>query len=174
MKIKSFFLTGLLVLLSACGQSEYELEQLVPEEYHKILYVKDSGKQEITLYDTEDSSNYTFSIIKAGSDPTLTASANICVLTQDELDESYSQPEGVNYRVIDAAAYELETTYVDFASSECYKLVNVTLNPQKVKNDIQTDLTATWVLPLYISSVNDSIDSERNELLLQMTVYGME
>ena len=29
------------LLLTACDESKYELENLVPEEYHKVLYTKD-------------------------------------------------------------------------------------------------------------------------------------
>lgn len=38
-------------MLAACSESKYDIDQLVPEEYHKILYVNNSGKQEVTLYD---------------------------------------------------------------------------------------------------------------------------
>lgn len=27
------------LLLTACDESKYELENLVPEEYHKVLYI---------------------------------------------------------------------------------------------------------------------------------------
>lgn len=41
------------LLLTACDESKYELENLVPEEYHKVLYINKSGTQELTLYNTE-------------------------------------------------------------------------------------------------------------------------
>lgn len=40
------------LLLTACDESKYELENLVPEEYHKVLYINKSGTQELTLYNT--------------------------------------------------------------------------------------------------------------------------
>lgn len=33
------------LLLTACDESKYELENLVPEEYHKVLYINKSGTQ---------------------------------------------------------------------------------------------------------------------------------
>mgnify|MGYP006932186098 CR=1 FL=1 len=42
MKIRTILLMGGLVLLGACSESKYDLDQLVPEEYHKILYVNNS------------------------------------------------------------------------------------------------------------------------------------
>ena len=74
MKIRTILLMGGLVLLGACSESKYDLDQLVPEEYHKILYVNNSGKQDFTLYDTDEDNKYVLSVIKSGSDPSLTAS----------------------------------------------------------------------------------------------------
>ena len=66
MKIRNtLLLAGSLLLLGACDESKYDLDSLVPEQYHKILYVNNSGKQEVTLYDTGESYAYTFSIFKS-------------------------------------------------------------------------------------------------------------
>ena len=44
MKIKNtLLLAGSLFLLAACAESKYDLESLVPDQYHKILYVNNSG-----------------------------------------------------------------------------------------------------------------------------------
>ena len=86
MKIKNIWLAGGLLLLVACNESEYDLENLVPAEYHKILYVNNSGKQELTLFDTEEDNTYSFSVFKAGSDPYQTASVDVNVLSQEEVE----------------------------------------------------------------------------------------
>lgn len=119
---------GGLVLLGACSESKYDLDQLVPEEYHKILYVNNSGKQDLTLYDTDEDNKYTLSVVKSGSDPSLTASVKVSVLTQAELDEEYSEPEGTNYKLIGENCYSLDATTLDFSSADRYKLVNIFLN----------------------------------------------
>ena len=36
------------LLLTACDESKYELENLVPEEYHKVLYINKSGTQAVS------------------------------------------------------------------------------------------------------------------------------
>ena len=66
MKINMILLAGCLISLGACDESKYDLEQLVPEQYHKILRVNNGGKQELTLYDTNDDFVYTFSVVKTG------------------------------------------------------------------------------------------------------------
>lgn len=51
------------LLLTACDESKYELENLVPEEYHKVLYINKSGTQELT-YNTGELNTYAFSVYK--------------------------------------------------------------------------------------------------------------
>ena len=84
------------LLLTACDESKYELENLVPEEYHKVLYINKSGTQELTLYNTGELNTYAFSVYKGGSDPSLTASGEIAVHSQEEVDVLY----GTDYRII--------------------------------------------------------------------------
>lgn len=168
MKIRTILLAGGLITLGACSESEYELQNLVPEEYHKILYINNSGKQEVTLYDTELDNTYALSVFKAGSDPNLTASVSIGVLTQAEVDSKYSTPEGIDYRVIAADCYSLDAATLDFASTDRYKMVNISLTPQRVKALIETEPAATWVLPLHLVSQSDSINAEKDELFLKI------
>lgn len=170
MKIRNtLLLAGSLLLLGACDESKYDLDSLVPEQYHKILYVNNSGKQEVTLYDTGESYAYTFSIFKSGSEPSLTVSADIYVLTQEELDNEYSDPEAVNYKLIGTDCYSIESTHLDFSATDRYKPVTVSLDPENIKSMITANPDAVWVLPLQVVSENDSVNSEKNELFLQIT-----
>lgn len=170
MKIRNtLLLAASLCLLAACDDSKYDLENLVPQQYHKILYVNNSGKQQVTLYDTGEDYNYTFSVFKSGSDPSLTANADIHVLTQEELDEKYSRPEAVNYKLIATDCYSIAATHLDFSAGDRSKSVSVSLNPENIKTAIAANPDAVWVLPLQVVSENDSINSEKNELFLQIT-----
>lgn len=169
MKIRTILLAGGLVLLGACGESEYELQNLVPDEYHKIMYVNNSGKQEVTLYDTEADNLYTLSVFKAGSDPDQTANVSVSVLTQPQVDSEYSEPEGVNYKVISSDCYSLDASNLVFSVADRYKLVTISLKPQNVKASMETDPSAVWVLPLQLTSDTDSINGEKDELFLQIT-----
>lgn len=164
-----YYLTGCLMLLGACNNSKYDLENLVPQEYHKILYIKDSGKQSMTLYDTNENQNYTLNVVKSGSDLLQTANVNIQVLSQDEVDKSYSEPEAENYKVLTPECFTLDTQELVFASNDLTKSVNISINPDEVKKFIEDNPDAKWVLPFKATSENDSINSEMNELFLQIT-----
>lgn len=166
MKIKVLLLVGCLVFLSACNDSDYDLDKLVPEEYHKIVYVNNSGKQELTLFNTDEDNKYTLSVIKSGSEPNQTASANIHVLTQAELDDKYSIPESINYKPIGEDCYLLQTNKLEFSLTDRYKIVDISLKPQKVKAFIESEPSVLWVLPLRVVSETDSINAERNDMIL--------
>ena len=156
MRKNTICLAGCLILLSACNNSKYDLENLVPQEYHKILYVNNSGKQEMTLYDTGENYTYTLSVIKSGSDP-------------EEVDQLYSTPEAVNYKVLSEESFSLETADLVFTSEDHSKSVNVSVNSTKVKELIESNPDAKWVLPLRVTSQTDSVNAEKNELFLQIT-----
>lgn len=111
------------LLLTACDESKYELENLVPDEYHKVLYINNSGMQDLTLYNTGELNTYAFSVYKGGSDPSLTASVEIAIHSQEEVDALY----GVNYRVIPSDFYSMDTRRLDFASDERSKAVTLSL-----------------------------------------------
>ncbi len=173
MKINMILLAGCLISLGACDESKYDLEQLVPEQYHKILRVNNGGKQELTLYDTNDDFVYTFSVVKTGGQPDQTATADIHVLTQEELDRKYSTPESVNYRKISEDSYSLDVSQVAFSVEDRYKLVHISLNQQSVKASMESEPDATWVLPIQVTSTTDSINAEMNSLFLQINEIVM-
>lgn len=161
-------LAGCLMTLGACEGSEYDLENQIPEKFHKILYLNTSGKQEVTLYNTEEDNQYSFSVVKAGSDLTLEATATIDILTQEEVDSEYSELEGVNYKVISPSAYSFDKSQLYFSATERYKLVNISLKPREVLAALENDPSAVWVLPIQVSSQTDSINANKDQLFLQL------
>lgn len=172
MKIRTILLTGCLISLGACDESKYDLDQLVPERYHKILYLENSGKQDLTLYDTDENNVYTLSVVKAGSQPDLPANADVSVLTQEELDKRSNQ-DGIVYKRISEDSYSLDETHLDFGTSDRYKEVTISLNPQKIKASLESEPDAVWVLPLQVVSASDSVNAEKNEAFLQIKAVVM-
>ena len=138
MKKKYLFLLlgGCLMALFSCDNNESDYQDLFPEEYHKILYIKDSGSVELELSQLSSTPtyNYSFIVCKAGSNPTLEANAHIEVMSQKELDEKYSIPEAVNYKVLPKKTYSLENSELLFTSEELHKYCNVSLHLLLSKN----------------------------------------
>ena len=79
------FLFGLLFVNSSCEETDYQ--KLFPTEVHKILYLKNSGFEDVTIYRDGTVTEYPVTIVKAGSELATTANVQLRVLTQKELDE---------------------------------------------------------------------------------------
>ena len=166
MKKYILYIAAALLSFTGCSESEYELDNLVPGQYHKIMFVKNSGKHNKTLLDIEDDDLTSIAVVKSGSDPSLTADVSIRPLTDAELQSQYSDVEGVDYKELSAECYSLDQTELSFASSDRVKSFNLAIHPQAVKSLMATDNSATWVLPLVVESEKDSVNSTSNEYFI--------
>lgn len=165
--INLFILTGTL-FLSACDGTDFEVNSQIPERFHKILYLDTYGKQTQMLYDTDEPNRYMLSLIKAGSENTATAGADIIVSSQEEIEMDYNQLEGVNYKVISEDCYTIEPKHIELEAEDEYKQITVLIKAEAVKSCIDSDPSAHWVLPLRVVSETDSINANRNFLFLQL------
>ncbi|RHJ83946.1 BT_3987 domain-containing protein [Parabacteroides sp. AM08-6] len=168
MKTKLILAAGALIMLGACDESEYELENLVPEGYHKVMYINNSGEQDLTLYNTGEDNIYKLSVFKGGSEPGLTANAKMGVLSQETVDIDYSGPEGINYKVLGPECYSLDMTDLNFDSNERYKIVNVSIKVPNVEKAMENNPDATCVLPLYLYSETDSVNAYKNTTFIKI------
>lgn len=158
------------LILAACENSDYELENLVPDEYHKVLYINNSGTQDLTLYNTGQANTFAISVFKGGSDPSLTASATIAIHSQEAVDSLYSEHDGANYRIIPDGSYSLDQTQINFTSSEeRYKIVTLSLQTDPIEAAMEANPDVVYVLPLYLYSEQDSVNADKSELFIRMT-----
>ena len=171
MKVKYIGIAGMAALiLAACENSDYELENLVPDEYHKVLYINNSGTQDLTLYNTGQANTFAISVFKGGSDPSLTASATIAIHSQEAVDSLYSEHDGANYRIIPDGSYSLDQTQINFTSSEeRYKIVTLSLQTDPIEAAMEANPDVVYVLPLYLYSEQDSVNADKSELFIRMT-----
>ena len=81
--LKLILILGVCQIVYSCS-NEYSNDKLFPEEYHKILYFKNEGKHIFSWQASENTVEEPLLVIKAGSDPSLTATVNVRALTQQE------------------------------------------------------------------------------------------
>ena len=167
-----------MMAISACDESEYDIPNLFPEEYHKILYILNNGEQDVTLYKTGDDTNFNISVVKAGCEANLEADVHMRVLTQAEVDEQFSEVTGVPYLVIPETAYSMENQDMHFTSEDQYLYLNVSVNPEGVEQFINDQKAADpsnadymkFVLPIQAEGVgaNDSINANKDQVILNI------
>lgn len=155
--------------LNACKDSDFEIESQIPEKFHKVLYLDITGKQSLTLYNTEEDNVYPITLIKGGSKLDATAMADIVVRSQEEIDNDYSKLEGVNYKVVGSDCYSFDLPHIEFGTEDSYKKITISIDAQEVEACMEADPTAHWVLPIDIVSETDSINANKNSLFLQFT-----
>ena len=150
--MKKIFYTALLplsLLPLMQGCAEDDLQDYFPAEYHKILYILESGEQNVTLYNTGELTDYTFSVCKAGSDPSLSANVDIEVMSQSDVDDMYTFNEGVPYQIIPSGSYTIGQSQLSFGASETSKQVSISIDPVQVAAAMEAASADTrWLLPL--------------------------
>lgn len=167
--IYSFLFFGTIMSLNSCKEDSYE--DLIPQKYEKILYLKVNGQQNLALFNDGSKVDYTIAVGKTGSNPAATAQAQLKVMTQAEIDkdEHYT---GNNYTVFSSACYNYKAQPLEFSSSETYKSITVQLIPEKMLEEVQLNENpnAVFVLPFRLSSQTDSVNTEKCDLILKPKV----
>lgn len=153
-----------LLLAAAC--SETDVQELFPENYEKILYIKDGGDKHTTLYVTGQDTRYTVKVCKGGSNPKKAAYARVEVMSQADIDKAYSVPFGEPYKVISADAYTLGDCDVEIGGSQSARDVEVSLKTERIRNLIDSDPQTHWVLPLRLVSATDSVNADNNRYVI--------
>lgn len=172
------FAAGMVSLAAACDESEWEVQNLFPDEYHKILYILDSGEKEVTLYKTGSSAEFTYSVVKAGSEPAETAAANVRILSQEEVDTKYSNILGTPYWVIPDGSYEVKTKELLFGSDDAFTSLSFAINPEAVETFMKQKKAADpaeadymqFVLPVWLEGATaaDSVNKLKNYVLMNI------
>lgn len=167
--IYSFLFLGTIISLNSCKEDSYE--DLIPQKYEKILYLKVNGQQNLTLFNDGSKVDYTIAVGKTGSNPAATAQAQLKVMTQAEIDKD-DHYTGNNYTVFSSNCYIYKAQPLQFSSSDHYKSVTLQLIPEKMLEEIQLNENpnAVFVLPFRLTSQTDSVNTEKSDLILKPKV----
>ena len=153
-----------MVLTTACDN----YDDIVPEKYNKIVSLKEYGEVNMTLYSTGLPTEHSITILKGGADPMLEAHVKLSGMNDVQFSD-YLEETGHSYlRLPDECYYFAETDF-DFGPDERYKVTKVYIDADKVAPLIenQTD-EETYVIPLILTSENDSILSTANNLIFKI------
>ena len=165
--ITSLLLGGVVLANVAC--TDIDEDKYYQQEYHKILYLKTSGEIDATLFQTGQNTDYSITIIKAGSDPSLAANVHFAPMTQTELD-IYCASRGTEYQAMPATCYTLGETDFKFDGNEPYKTTNLVLKTSEIDALLKNNPDIDYVLPFSLTSQQDSINADKNLLILKPSV----
>lgn len=153
-------LAGMLFTNTACEDNKEEFLS----DFSTILYFKQSGETPLTLYKTGETTNYKLTVNKAGSELNSTTEVAISVLDKAALD-IYNLENRTEYELLPNDCYQIDQTAMLFAATDLYKQLGIEFNTDKIHDLINAD-QKSYVLPLQLTSANDSVNSEKNRAFI--------
>jgi len=151
-----------------------QYDDLYSEEYHKILSIKtDNTIQELTLYSTGENAEYSFTVLKGGTNPELSSEATISTMSEGDL-KAYNEKNDLNFALIPEDCYSFSQTDLQFNGKEDrYKTVKVTLKTTAIKSLIASNTDSkAYVLPITLKGRTDKdlVSPDLNMLILKPNV----
>lgn len=165
---KSILYIALLLFTFLQTSCEDNKEQYL-EDYSTILYFRNSGEIEHTIYKTEEMSQYVVSVVKAGSDQNAVTSVDIKIMDEAMLAD-YNAGHGTRYKALPTDCYSIVTGNLSFSSLDLYKEIDMTLHTMPINNIQGEGSAGDYIVPLYLSDSSDMINEGKKYLFIKPEV----
>ncbi|MBP5558668.1 MAG: DUF1735 domain-containing protein [Bacteroidales bacterium] len=157
-----------LLLTASCDRDD-QIE-IFPEEYFKVLYIKDSGERNITMNTAQDSVTEQMLVVKGGAHPEMEAQCRLEVMPAAEAAAQWGFSEG-EFGIIPQDSYKLPES-VSLTEDTPYKYLEVQLYPGKMASAMKEKAASSWILPLRLTSETASINRDNSLVLLTCSVVS--
>lgn len=164
--MKKIILMSLLGFILGSTSCEDNKDEFL-DDYSTVMYIRNSGVQDVTCYITGEDTPYKLSVVKAGHDTQAVSDAKISVMDAAQL-AVYNNENGTDFVLLPTDCYEFaSTTDLTFAPGELYKLVDLNFKPANVKALGE----GNYVLPLALTSSME-VNEAKNVLLIKPTAVA--
>lgn len=173
--MKKIYIGSTLLALMLSGQSCSENYDIYPEEYAKVVMIKDAGENPLSVYSTDDKVGHKFVVMKGGHTEEA-ATATLRAMTSEEF-TTYQAESGKPYAMLPADCYSFsadgQTTsaVINFAPNETYKEVEVFVNADALGTFMETFDGSLYspVVPVVLESSDASVNSYGTESFILPT-----
>ena len=173
--MKKIYIGSTLLALMLSGQSCSENYDIYPEEYAKVVMIKDAGENPLSVYSTDDKVGHKFVVMKGGHTEEA-ATATLRAMTSEEF-TTYQAESGKPYAMLPADCYSFsadgQTTSAEikFAPNETYKGVEVFINADALGTFMETFDGSLYspVVPVVLESSDASVNSYGSESFILPT-----
>ena len=173
--MKKIYIGSTLLALMLSGQSCSENYDIYPEEYAKVVMIKDAGENPLSVYSTDDKVGHKFVVMKGGHTEEA-ATATLRAMTSEEF-TTYQAESGKPYAMLPADCYSFsadgQTTSAEikFAPNETYKEVEVFINADALGTFMETFDGSLYspVVPVVLESSDASGNSYGSESFILPT-----
>jgi len=158
--------------LSSCGDLDGEYASIVPDQYHTILSLKESGVKEVDMSVADGNYTYEIAVLKGGVDKNAVTDVMIETPIQEWVDENYNDKQGTNYKVLPASMYTVTDYHLKIQPGQSGKSAFITFDAERIYAAMQQqeNKDKTLVLPVSIQSAGNQINPDKNTVLLQCSV----
>lgn len=162
------YILMLLPLLSLCSCDWDDKEEIFPEEYFKVIYLKDSGSRDVVMNTAQDAVIEQMLVMKGGAHPEMSAEGKFGVMSASDAALLWGLAEE-SVRIIPDESYALPSPVSLTKEAPC-KSIDVELYPGKMVSAMKKDPDKTWILPLRLESESGSVNKDNCTILLNCTV----
>lgn len=162
----------LALCFASCQNSDYDYDNLFPDEYNTIFGIKnnDSGtaKNLGKVSRTGETSQSTIVILKGGAQPSTVATVKIEKWSDDKISE-YETLMGEKYKLLPANAYSLNSDEFEFGADDRAKDLVITFYNNKVVECINANGEYTYLLPLRLVS-DKTVNERQAEIVIPISL----
>ena len=139
------------------------------DDYSTILYFRDSGEIEYSIYKTEEKADYAISVVKAGSDKRSVTAVEMKLMDESLLTD-YNEGHGTHYKILPSGCYSIETGQLAFNTTDMYKRINLSFYTKAVDALQGEEDSDNYVVPLILCNSDDSINVEKKYVFVKPEV----
>ena len=156
------------LLGTACDNSEYDLQTLVPDNYHAVINVQDDVDEAARIFDTGRSENINFTILRGGSDSSIAIEAQAVTMTQEALSQL-----GSDYVLLPSECYSLDGA-ISIPAGKGSDKITVSFSAEQLKTirEMNEALSApkVYCLALNLVSENAAVFGDKGYIVRRLDV----
>ncbi|MBR6001462.1 MAG: DUF1735 domain-containing protein [Bacteroidales bacterium] len=168
--MKKYLCILILPLLVAVSCKWDDPDKLFPEEYNKVIYLKDAGEREVAMNTAQETVVEQMLVVKGGAHPEMAADCRFDVMSLADAAIQYGFSED-EISIIPEDSYKLPES-VFLTQDSPYKTIEVELYPNKMAVPMRMNPEKTWILPLKLASDSGSINKDNCLVLLTCSVVS--
>ncbi len=151
--------------LAACDNSDFELDNLIPDKYKRVVCIQNEQKADLELFDVGLALDTEITILRSGGDPSLDAATALATMSEEELTEF-----NADYKLLDPSYYTVPAD-IDFASEERYKNVKISFTSEAIKEMKENNNDGTYYMALKLQQKGETtVDTDKYYILRRIVV----
>lgn len=157
-------------LMTSCHDID-DYESIVPEQYHTILSLKESGVKDVAMSVADGSYCYELAVLKGGVATGSVTDVMVEIPSQEWVDVNYNEKQGTNYKVIPASMYSVDDYHLKIQPGQTGKSAMIRFDTGRLYEAIQKEEPGvTFVLPVTIECATHQVNPDKNVVILQCSV----